>query len=446
MKYRIAHVGAFDFENFGDLLFTDVLEYHLKQYIEIEEIVYFAPKKCEMPGKDKQVYSVTELEKIAKEKKFDAIIVGGGDLVHMLKTKTYMPHVAAEGWVDYEVIYIWTIPSLVSEKLRIPLIWNAPGVPMFFTKENKLAVEILCSSVDYISVRDELSKEVLETAVDSDKIVVVPDTVLSIRDMIPLSSLERIFEGLGLPVRKKNYIFFQGNTTFSDEDIKICADTLLYLKQSKGYDIVLQPIGYALGDFEVLKKIGEVYPKEFIIPKKKLNQYEILSLIANSEIYIGSSLHGCITSNSYGVKNIVYNINHFRKTDGFVQLIGKESTRIYSSKEIKGTCEELRDISEDEMNGYIIKIKEHFKAMADIIKSGIKKETENVGMIAEYIYQNSDKVAHLETQVNQLLAENASLKEIKERADGLEKAYKEVISSMSWKITKPIRSILDHLK
>ena len=44
MKYRIAHVGAFDFENFGDLLFTDVLKKKLEERIEIGEIVYFAPK------------------------------------------------------------------------------------------------------------------------------------------------------------------------------------------------------------------------------------------------------------------------------------------------------------------------------------------------------------------------------------------------------------------
>ena len=44
MKYRIAHIGSFDVENYGDLLFSDVLKAQLEKRIEIEEIIYFAPK------------------------------------------------------------------------------------------------------------------------------------------------------------------------------------------------------------------------------------------------------------------------------------------------------------------------------------------------------------------------------------------------------------------
>ena len=52
MGYRIAHIGAFDFENYGDLLFPDVLRIQLDKRIEIEEILYFAPKACKMPNRD----------------------------------------------------------------------------------------------------------------------------------------------------------------------------------------------------------------------------------------------------------------------------------------------------------------------------------------------------------------------------------------------------------
>lgn len=38
MKYRIAHVGAFDFENFGDLLFTDVLKKSLKKGLKLGKL------------------------------------------------------------------------------------------------------------------------------------------------------------------------------------------------------------------------------------------------------------------------------------------------------------------------------------------------------------------------------------------------------------------------
>ena len=71
-KYRIAQVGAFDFENYGDLLFVDVFEKTIRKFVEVEEIILFAPTKCKMPfsNDDRQVYSVTELEKKNQEQPF----------------------------------------------------------------------------------------------------------------------------------------------------------------------------------------------------------------------------------------------------------------------------------------------------------------------------------------------------------------------------------------
>lgn len=78
MGYKIAQVGSFDVENYGDLLFSDVLEKQLKKRLSIEEMIYFAPKNCMMPNRNEKVYSVTELEKMVQDKKIDAIVVGGG--------------------------------------------------------------------------------------------------------------------------------------------------------------------------------------------------------------------------------------------------------------------------------------------------------------------------------------------------------------------------------
>ena len=37
-RYRIAQIGAFDFENYGDLLFVDVFEKTIREFVEIDEI------------------------------------------------------------------------------------------------------------------------------------------------------------------------------------------------------------------------------------------------------------------------------------------------------------------------------------------------------------------------------------------------------------------------
>lgn len=56
MGLNIIHVGAFDIENFGDLLFPDVLRHYLGEYID--NIYYFAPNKCIMPNTDIKVSSI----------------------------------------------------------------------------------------------------------------------------------------------------------------------------------------------------------------------------------------------------------------------------------------------------------------------------------------------------------------------------------------------------
>lgn len=453
MKYRIAHVGAFDFENFGDLLFTDVLKKKLEERIEIGEIVYFAPKTCKMPGKNESVHSITKLEKMMEENPFDAIIVGGGDLVHMRKIRTYMPHIS-EDWVDYEVIYLWVVPSLVAQKYNIPLIWNAPGVPLDFSKEEAVAASWLCKNVDYISVRDQISKKTLSCVTDADRINVVPDTVLCIRDIILEDELIQIFRKLSLDMKKKEYIFFQGNKTLSDEDIKTCADMLFDLKNKTGYKIILQPIGYALGDIEVLEKVSNIYQNEFIFIRQKMNQYEILALIANAALYVGASLHGCITANSYGVKNIVYNYNRFSKVDGFVDLIGREDTRVYNSKDIIQAYDGLRDVCKEEMNEYIYQIERHFDRIAEIIKHRVKVKIEYISKdIAEYIFCASEKIVQLQKEIEAISVEKQGIilenKRIRKENTELwkyKKAYDEVVMSFSWRFMKPVRNIMDSIK
>lgn len=446
MKYRIAHVGAFDFENYGDLLFTDVLERQLKKRIEIEEIVYFAPKSCTMPNRKEKVYSVVDLEKIVHEKRIDAIVVGGGDLVHLQKIRTYMPHLSEE-WVDYEVLYMWVIPCIIAGKYQIPLIWNAPGVPLTFHEGEKKIVSFLCHAVDYISVRDYESQKELGQAIDTTRIKVVPDTVLSIRELIVMEELKQIFQSLNLSLSEKKYIFFQCNATLQEKYFEVCAEALLKMKAETGYEVLLQPIGYALGDEAALEAFKKKYPGEFVLPARHYDQYEILSLIANAAMYIGTSLHGCITSNTYKVPGIVINVNHFNKTDGFVQLIGRENTCIYSPEQLLSAYHTLEDVPEETIENCISEIEDHFDRITEIIVSGQKLQHETYAKeMAEYIFFNGMLENHIPRLDQELQKMQAKYEEQKQKAQFYEAIYHNVMNSTSWKITEPLRKISSRVK
>jgi hypothetical protein len=71
--------------------------------------------------------------------------------------------------------------------------------------------------------------------------------------------------------------------------------------------ILLSPIGLAKGheDDTLLKRLAELNPDFIYYHPKSL--YETMLLIASSECYLGTSLHGCITAFSFEVKFIPLN-------------------------------------------------------------------------------------------------------------------------------------------
>lgn len=444
----LAHIGAFDIENYGDLLFTDVLNGQMKKRIDVDEIFYFAPNECIMPNTNRKVYCLKSLEDMHKKYNFDAIILGGGDFIHLQKVMMKFSHLG-RSWELYDVLYMWVIPSLVANKYNVPLLWNCPGVPIPFSENDSNIVNILCNSADYISVRDPEAKKVLKDALEKDTINVVPDSVLSIRDIYTTDYLLNIFNNLKLGIESKKYIFFQGNSSISDDDLKICADTLKKIKEETGFEILLQTIGYALGDQEALEKIYNYYPDDFILCNHH-TQFEILSLVAHAALYIGTSLHGSITSNAYEVNNIIYNVNHYNKIDGFARLMDRKQFVVYEAKDIYTTFASMGKLNKSVLENNIDHINEHFDKMAQIIEHPNKKEKKiDFVALAEYIYRSNQIEIEL-NRVKPFEKEYYLLNEKLERTDialqEINKKYEEVLKSTSWKITKPIRFIISKFK
>lgn len=450
-KYRIAHIGAFDFENYGDLLFVDVFEKTIRKHVEVEEIVLFAPKKCKMPfsKKEREVHSVTELEKKHQENPFDAIVVGGGDLVHCTKIRTYMPHISQD-WVDYEVLYMWMIPSIVSWKYNIPLLWNAPGVPMNFMDSEKSMVKDLCQLVDYISVRDKASKNNLDECQITNDIHVVPDTVFSISELVSKDELEEQFSHMDMGLEKNKYVIFHANYTFLQTELQGCIETLRKIKQEHQLDILLLPIGYALGDETFISELLKACPGEFVTIDNKMNPMEMLAIIANSAGYIGASLHGCITASTYGVPVVVCNYNRYIKVDGFLELVNLTEAVVYNTKDIYPVFEKKLIVSEKDKRNALSSIENHFQRLADNLEGKERKEKFEISL-CEYIFSMRNMELNYQHEYRDMRNKNAL--ELQEREAEWHakyqeaiKAYQKILDSTVWKLTKPVRVLLDAIK
>lgn len=89
---------------------------------------------------------------------------------------------------------------------------------------------------------------------------------------------------------------------------------------------------------------------------------------------LGTSLHGCRTTNAYGVKNLIMNINNHNKIKGFCDLLQIQSSMIYTPDQIIDTFHQLLEPDKKLINKKIKEIDGHFDKMAEIIMSPREKE------------------------------------------------------------------------
>ncbi len=364
-KYTIAQIGSFDVENYGDLLFENVFSVNIKKYLDIEDIILFAPKNCDKPFEnEKKVYSVTELEEVYLEKPFDAIVVGGGDLIHFRKLLAKIPYIS-DSLVEYEALYMWIAPIMLSIKYNIPLVWNSPGVPFEFSDNEKEIVKCFLENIDYISFRDDVSKKYLLESGTKCKINTSIDSVLSLSSIFSKDYLKKYIEKLKI---SDPYIVFHANKNYIESEIDDVVNQLVEITTKENLKIVLMPIGYALGDVDNLRKIKNKLAARAISFDEKLSPFEMMALISYSKCYIGSSLHGLITATSYEIPNIVINNYKATKIVGFLEKIDRSDSLLDRIEELSEKYEEIMtsDFSLDKK--FLYEIDENLKKMSKVIK------------------------------------------------------------------------------
>lgn len=192
---------------------------------------------------------------------------------------------------------------------------------------------------DYLAVRDERTYGYIKKHVDS--IYLVPDSAIIISDVYPYRDLSNKF-----PFKGSKYLFFQlskhkhkGHKGF--ESVLKQLNTIL--ENNHELNVVLCPIGTAPGhnDDIALKEIKRRINSNRVFYVNNPTIIDIAMLIANSYCYVGTSLHGIITSMSYGVPYVGLNSNQQK-------LVSYNNT---------WSINELREISDiDNFSEQVIKV------------------------------------------------------------------------------------------
>lgn len=330
--------------NYGDLIFPYILRYYLSEITN--NFVFCSTTKSDLSNMG-GIKTCSFKELYNMDKKYDNyLIIAGGEslfvpwwpilsysnkkanfvqfqlnrLYFHVGVKLKMSNALRDRLIDsvlkpifgFKTRYPFTINKYDIRYLN-GLYYNSVGnVNLLYDKEKKSNINRdIMNSADYISVRDEQTSIFLnQLGVNH---VVAPDTAILMSEIFNESFLQRrIRKDIYEFFISHKYIFFQINyINWSNNKEKIL-EQLSSIINDNEHMICLCPIGTAMGHeddkalFEIYISLGKKNRAMLIdIP----SLWEIMWLIAHSQLYIGTSLHGVITSLSFNVPYLSYSVS-----------------------------------------------------------------------------------------------------------------------------------------
>jgi polysaccharide pyruvyl transferase WcaK-like protein len=181
--------------------------------------------------------------------------------------------------------------------------------------ESKNRLKYWLGNAKSLSVRDERTLDSLKK--ENIKSKLIPDSAILMSKLFPKQELLTL-KSSELKTPDFNYIFLQIALNKGPKDIQYFIEELSKIASNLSLKIVCCPIGLASGhdDPLILKEMVSLSSDWLYIEPKNL--YDIMFLISNSKLYVGTSLHGAITAFSYTIPIVPLN-KKIKKLNSFVQ-------------------------------------------------------------------------------------------------------------------------------
>ncbi|HEY6333779.1 MAG TPA: polysaccharide pyruvyl transferase family protein, partial [Blastocatellia bacterium] len=316
----IGHWGTFDVENYGDLMFPLILEKELTKRLGVVSVTLASPCGGRFQGQPsrriERIARIGESEFVEQSIRFDAFVLGGGDIVRFDDQFLAEIYESSIGPVESAGIGAVFLRELGALARIFPVFWNAPGVPHDFTPEQCGAVRDAVEHVNYLSVRDQASKTRLERAGVEREVKIAPDTAFLLREIFPrgqlCSTIERL-KATGLFPRAGKTLCFHASFTSQSAEANIAQILTRVLDLHPELNVVMLPIGACHGDRQTLGRIygmmgGMIARERTFFCDTRLDVEDITAMVANSDFLASSSLHGNIAAWVYGVDSIILSL------------------------------------------------------------------------------------------------------------------------------------------
>lgn len=386
---NLSILGAFDRNNYGDILFPLIIKKYIEQNKLEFNISYYGLKeqKMEYLG-GPNTMSVKHLYNDDS----DMLIIAGGEVLDstwysmynnfecnifnyyfvrilnkingeianwyckkMLQGKSYQP---------------WMIDNKDFKKKK-KIVYNSVGGTKIcnFTNKKKKAYSEILEKVDYMSVRDALTKSNIEQLSDKIEVNLSPDSAIIMSDFYDYDYLEKNVDDKILEILKKlkKYIVIQTNKKNGEKEFERIVNQIQLVVNNGEYNVVLLPIGRAAGheDDIILEKIKNKCNVEVFLPENN-TIFDTMYIIAKSSAYIGTSLHGAITAVSYGVPNFSLNKN-VEKLNLFYKTWFKDRKNTALEDDFLSELNSLTEYEKEKLNERTRELKsyvyENFKKM-----------------------------------------------------------------------------------
>jgi polysaccharide pyruvyl transferase WcaK-like protein len=395
----IGHFAASDRENYGDLLYPVIVGKMLESRGYGEELRYYSFLDGPAPGDSG--YTITRIKELleAKEKIVSALLIGGGDILRT-DTITLASH--------YKYIYRQRIghpilqwfgekylkrPTVVEKFLQQYMNYSAPGpflldqkdfpgigsayfcscgAPLAFAAAEKSRVRDVLENAAYLSVRDRQSREKILAAGVTREIHAVPDLIMTLSDFYEpareRSKGQQILRSYGVDTGKK-IVTFQCMPHAGEPIDEIVAQLSRY-RERTGAEIVLLPLGYCHADDRFLKRLCRESAGAFRYLGVR-SIFDMLSVLAASDLFIGTSMHGNITALSYGIPHLFGPIQ-VDKAEGFLDMVDLSTDfKLSSWQEINDKADMVTSLDTDFFSIRAAQAKKEAHAAFDILYSSL---------------------------------------------------------------------------
>ncbi len=315
MNPEIYILSASDRFNYGDLLFPIITSNELNRLgkFQIHNVAIVKSDLSRIGALPTKSYK--SLLKASQSDKKPTIIVAGGEVLganwsrllsfiypnfnqiyNIFSNKKILENIT-RSILGYEEIPYPFIPSGKFLQDNFNIIFHSVGGTGIASLPEKEVVHNTLRESIYLSVREKFThRSIIENFTDVE-VKITPDVAILMSDYYSFESNS-----------KEKYIAFQIGHHKNEGKLDVINEQLNKLSKETGLPVYFIPIGICPGhdDIKSLKWLaGKAnYPNKLIIPGDIL---QIMEVIASSQIFIGTSLHGIITAMSFNKPYLAIN-------------------------------------------------------------------------------------------------------------------------------------------